>query len=157
MEFDKVIAARHSVRSFTPEGVDRSLVDEILRMAATAPSSKNTRSTSFLVVDDREVLGRIAQMRTSGSAFVSGAPCAIVVLGDTSKTDLWKENASISSTFIQLAATSLGLGSCWVHVCDRPRDKKDPSAGSAEDYLCSLLGISQPLRPLCVIALGYEA
>ena len=156
MEFAKVIALRHSVRNFTTEAVSREIIDAILDMALTAPSSKNTRSSSFMVIEDRDTLEAISEMRSSGSGLVKGAACAIVVLGDTSKTDLWIENASISATFIQLAATSLGLGSCWVHVNGRPRDKKDPSKGTAEEYLRGLLAIKDGFKPLCVIALGYE-
>ena len=88
---------------------------------------------------------------------MKGAAAAIVVMGDRSKTDIWVENASISATFIQLAATAMDLGSCWVHVRDRQRSKEDPSKGTAEDYLRGLLGIREQYSVLCVIALGHEA
>ncbi|MBR3485096.1 MAG: nitroreductase family protein, partial [Bacteroidales bacterium] len=88
MEFSKVIAARHSVRSFKDRGVDREVIDAILDQTATAPSSKNSRSSAFMVVDDRDTLLALSEMRSSGSALLKGAACAIVVLGDTSKTDL---------------------------------------------------------------------
>lgn len=156
MDFAQVIKNRHSVRSFTEESVDRELIDTIIDMASTAPSSKNTRSSSFMVVEDKDTLAAISEMRTSGSAFVKDAPAAIVVLADPEKTDLWSENAAISSTFVQLAATSFGLGSCWVQVSGRLRDKKDENSGMAEDYLKELLGIKDGYRVLCVIALGYE-
>lgn len=156
MDFAQVIKNRHSVRSFTEESVDRELIDTIIDMASTAPSSKNTRSSSFMVVEDKDTLAAISEMRTSGSAFVKDAPAAIVVLADPEKTDLWSENAAISSTFVQLAATSFGLGSCWVQVSGRLRDKKDENSGMAEDYLKELLGIKDVYRVLCVIALGYE-
>lgn len=156
MDFAQVIQNRHSVRHFTPDQVDRELIDTILDMASTAPSSKNTKSSSFMVVEDKDTLAAISEMRTSGSAFVKDAPAAIVVLADPEKTDLWSENAAISSTFVQLAATSLGLGSCWVQVSGRLRDKKDESKGLAEPYLKDLLGIKDKYRVLCVIALGYE-
>ena len=81
----------------------------------------------------------------------------MVVLGDTTKTDLWIENAAISATYIQLCATNLGLGSCWVHVNGRLRDHKDPSKGLAEDYVRDLLGLKEAFKPLCIVALGYEA
>lgn len=157
MKYTEVIAARHSVRRFTDEPVDRALIDEIIYEALTAPSSKNTRSTGFMVIDDPSVLEAVSEMRTHGSSFVAKAPAAIVVLGDASKTDLWVENCSISATYIMLSAVDRGLGSCWVHVNGRMRDKEDESKGSAEDYLRSLLGIVDNMKPLCVIALGYEA
>ena len=157
MEFSKVLASRHSVRRFKDKPVDREIVDAILDQTATAPSSKNSKSSAFLVIDDKDTLLALSEMRSSGSALLKDAACAIVVLGDTSKTDLWIENASISATYIQLCATNLGLGSCWVHVCGRPRDKYDPSKGWAEDYVRELLGLKEGFRPLCIVALGYEA
>lgn len=157
MEFSKVIAARHSVRQFQNKSVDREIVDAILDQTQTAPSSKNSRSSAFVVVDDKDMLEALSEMRTYGSALLKGAACAVVVLGDTTKTDLWIENAAISATYIQLCATNLGLGSCWVHVNGRLRDHKDPSKGLAEDYVRDLLGLKEAFKPLCIVALGYEA
>lgn len=157
MEFKELIAARHSVRKFADRPVDRALIDEIIEDAMTAPSSKNSRSTGYMVIDDKSTLEAISEMRSSGSSFVAGAPAAIVVLGDADKTDLWVDNASISTTYLMLSAVDRGLGSCWVHVNGRPRSKTDASLGTAEDYLRNLLGIKDNMRVLCVLALGYEA
>lgn len=156
MDFLEVIEKRHSVRKFTDEPVDRSLLDAIIGIAQTAPSSKNCHSSAFMVVEDKDTLTALSEMRERGSAFLKGAPAAIVVMGDRSKTDIWVENASISATFIQLAATAMDLGSCWVHVRGRMRSKDDESKGTAEDYLRSLLGIKEEYGVLCVIALGHE-
>lgn len=156
MDFLEVIEKRHSVRKFTDEPVDRSLLDAIIGIAQTAPSSKNCHSSAFMVVEDKDTLMALSEMRERGSAFLKGAPAAIVVMGDRSKTDIWVENASISATFIQLAATAMDLGSCWVHVRGRMRSKDDASKGTAEDYLRSLLGIKEEYGVLCVIALGHE-
>ena len=157
MEFQEVIRKRHSVRQFTDQAIERDIIDTILDLTSTAPSSRNSRSSCFMVVEDKDTLEAISQMRESGSAFVKDAAAAIVVMGDTSKTDLWLDNAAISATYLQLCATAMDLGSCWVHVNGRPRSKKDASMGLAEDYLRELLGIREGLGILCVIALGYEA
>lgn len=156
MEFLEVIQKRHSVRKFTGQPVDREIIDTIIDIAQSAPSSKNTKSSAFMVIEDPDTLKALSEMRDRGSAFMAGAAAAIVVMGDASKADLWVENASISATFIQLAATALDLGSCWVHVNGRPRSKEDASMGNAEDYVKELLGIKDVYRVLCVIALGYE-
>ena len=156
MDFLEVIEKRHSVRRFTDEPVDRELLDAIIGIAQTAPSSKNCHSTAFMIVEDKDTLQALSEMRDRGSSFLKGAPAAIVVMGDRSKTDIWVENASISATFIQLAATALDLGSCWVHVRERLRSKDDPSRGLAEDYIRGLLGIREEFGILCVIAIGRE-
>ena len=156
MDFLEVIEKRHSVRKFTDEPVGRELLDAIIDIARTAPSSKNCHSSAFMVIEDKDTLQAVSEMRDRGSSFLKDAPAAIVVMGDRSKTDIWVENASISATFIQLAATALDLGSCWVHVRERLRSKDDPSKGLAEDYLRSLLGIREEFGVLCVVAIGRE-
>lgn len=157
MEFKDVIKNRHSVRTFADKPVERDVIDTIIDIALTAPSSRNCKSSAFLVIEDKDTIAALSEMRETGSAFMSGAAAAIVVAGDSAKTDLWSENCSISATFIQLAATDLGLGSCWVHVAGRPRSKTDASKGDAESYVRQLLGIRDEMRVLCVMALGYPA
>ena len=93
MEFIEVIQKRHSVRKFTGEPIERELLDAILDIAGTAPSSKNSHSSAFMVVDDKDTLSAISEMRDRGSAFVKDAAAAIVVMGDHTKTDIWVENA----------------------------------------------------------------
>ena len=156
MNFNDVIAARHSVRHFLDREVPRDLLDAIVLQAQTAPSSKNTRSTAFMVVEDRDTITALSEMRTSGSTFLKGAPAAIVVMGDTAKTDLWEVNCAISATFVQLSAVNLGLGTCWVQVAGRPRSKDGSVPGLAEDYVRDLLGVRDGMCVECVIAVGYE-
>ena len=110
MEFKELIAKRRSVRKFTDREVPREVVDRILAEALSAPSARNTRTTRFLVVDDPALVARMAEMRDYGSAFLKGAPLAVLVLGDTSASDLWRENAAISATVLQLACVDEGLG-----------------------------------------------
>ena len=102
------------------------------------------------------LVARMAEMRDYGSAFMKGAPLAFVVLGDTSKSDLWRENAAISATLLQLACVDEGLGSCWVHINGRPRRKDEPDGQSAADYLRSFLPVPADCEPLCAIAAGYS-
>lgn len=157
MEFSDIIKLRRSVRKYADKPVEREILDAIVAAACTAPSSRNSRSTAFMVIEDRDTIEALSEMRESGSSFMKDAPAAIVVMGDESKTDLWVDNCAISATFVQLAVTDLGLGSCWVHVNGRPRSKTDISRGDAETYVKGLLGIKEHMRVLCVVAVGYPA
>lgn len=167
MTLTEILKKRRSVRKFDGRPVPRETIESILKLTlTTAPSSKNTRSTRFMVVDDPGTLVRIAAMRDFGSAFVADAPCGVLVMGDGA-IDLWVDNASISATILQLAAEEAGLGSCWVHVNGRPRWSKEPSGGwpvppgnldeTAADYLREFLPIPSEWKPLCFVALGYPA
>ena len=156
MEFKELIAQRRSIRKFSDRPVPREVVDRLLAEALTAPSARNTRTTRFLVVDDPALVARMADMRDYGSAFLKGAPLAILVLGETSESDLWRENAAISATVLQLACVDEGLGSCWVHIHGRPRRKEAPEGEKAADYLRSFLPIPDSCEPLCAVAIGYS-
>ena len=155
MDFLEVIEKRHSVRKYAEKPVEREILDAIVKVAQTAPSSRNSKSSAFMIVEDRDTLDAMSQMRDYGSALIKGAPAAIVVLGDESKTDLWVDNCAISATFIQLAVTAMDLVSCWVHINGRPCLKDVPEGEKAEDYVRNLLGIKEGLRPYCAIAIGY--
>jgi nitroreductase len=157
MDFLEVIEKRHSVRKYADKPVEREILDAIVKVAQTAPSSRNSKSSAFMIVEDRDTLDALAQMRDYGAALLKGAPAAIVILGDESKTDLWVDNCAISATFVQLAVTAMDLVSCWVHCNGRPRLKDEPDGAKAEDYVTELLGIKEGLRPYCVIAIGYPA
>lgn len=157
MTLSEILFRRRSVRKFTDRKVGREAIHTLLKAALTAPSSKNTRSTRFMVVEDARMLEQISQMRDYGSALIKNAPAAIVVLGDTSLTDLWVDNCAISATILQLAAEEQGLGSCWVHVNGRPRKNDEPNMGTATEYLRTVLPIPASWQPLCIIALGYAA
>ena len=126
MDFLEVIEKRHSVRKYSDRPVEKELLDAIVRVAETAPSSRNSKSSAFMIVEDKDTLEALSQMRDYGSALLKGAPAAIVVMGDESKTDLWVDNCAISATFIQLAVTAMDLASCWVHVNGRPCLKAEP-------------------------------
>lgn len=155
MDFLEVIEKRRSVRKYSDKPVDKEILDAVVRVAQTAPSSRNSKSSAFMIVEDRDTLDALSLMRDYGSGLISGAQAAIVVMGDETKTDLWVDNCAISATFIQLAVTAMDLCSCWVHCNGRPRLKAEPEGAKAEDYVRELLGIKDGFRPYCVIAIGY--
>lgn len=157
MDFFSLIEKRRSVRRFTTEAVSEETIARLLRAALSAPSSKNSRSSSFMIVDKPELLEQISLMRDFGSAFIKDAPLAIIVMGDPALADTWVDNAAISATYLQLAAEASGLGSCWVHINGRTRVTADPESEKSEDYLRKFLPIPQGRHPLCAIAIGHPA
>jgi len=136
--------------------VEREVLDTVLREALAAPSSRNSHSTHLRVVTDPETIARIARMRDYGSAFLEHAPAVVLVEGDRTATDLWRENAAITATALLFAATDAGLASCWVHVNGRPCLKDQPDGAQAEDYLREFLPVPAEHGILCAVALGYS-
>ena len=155
MDFLEVIEKRHSVRKYSDRPVEKELLDAIVCVAQTAPSSRNSKSSAFMIIDDKDTLEAMSQMRDYGASPLKVATAAILVMGDESKTDLWVDNCAISATFIQLAVTAMDLASCWIHINGRPCLKDVPEGNKAEDYVRELLGIRDGLRPYCAVAIGY--
>lgn len=155
MEYKELIAKRRSTRRFTSEEVSVEVLSEIVQEAFYAPSAKNTRTSRFLVVRDRETLQKISQMRDFGALPVAQAGAAVVVMSDASECDMWKENCSISATYILLSAVEHGLAGCWIQVDGRHTRHDDPQSSLAQDYLEEFLEIPHGCKVECVIALGY--
>ena len=155
MDFLEVIEKRHSVRKYADRPVEKELLDAIVKVAQTAPSSRNSKSSAFMIIEDRDTLDSLSQMRDYGASPLKSAQAAILVMGDESKTDLWVDNCAISATFIQLAVTAMDLASCWIHINGRLCLKDEPDGRKSDDYVRELLGIREGLRPYCAVAIGY--
>ncbi len=151
-KFRDLISVRRSMRKFTEEPVAPDDVTAILRAALMAPSSKGLHSYEFLVVEDKDKLEALAAAKDRGSEFLSGAPMAIVVMGNPEVSDVWIEDASVASTHMLLQAEDLGLGACWIQM----RDRCDAEGHSAEENVRQLLGIPSHMRVLSIIALGHK-
>ena len=156
MELKQILNSRRSVRKFLAGKVEHDKLQRIVDMALQAPSSRNTRSTRLIVVEQPELLEKMSQMRDYGSAFMKDAQAAIVVMGDKNATDLWLDNCAITATILQLAVVDEGLASCWVHVGDYRTLQDDPESQTSEDYVKALLPeIPEGYRVWSVISIGY--
>ena len=99
------------------------------------------------------MLKALSQSKEHGAGLLEGAAIAVVVLGDTTKTDVWIEDCSIATIILQLAAEEYGLGSCWVQM----RLRKDADGNLAEDNVRSLLGVPEHYAVLSIVGLGHKA
>jgi len=97
-------------------------------------------------------LKKFSVCRDMGCKFMEGAPAAIVVLADGTKSDVWVEDASIAAVIMQLQAEDLGLGSCWMQV----RNRKKEENLTTEDYIKSIINAPAEMKVECVVAVGYK-
>ena len=77
---------------------------------------------------------------------------AVVVLANVMESDVWVEDASIASIYMQLQAEDLGLGSCWCQI--RNRQMEDDT--DAAQYVRGLLDVPYQLDVLSIIGIGYK-
>ena len=107
----------------------------------------------FVVVKDKSRIAQLSQAKSHGAAFLKNAPLAIVVCADTSKSDVWVEDASIAAIIIHLTAADLGLGSCWAQIRLRSRD----DGSSASDYISNILDLPKHIQVQAIIGIGHPA
>ena len=149
----ELIRKRRSIRTYTREPLDRQTITLLVETLLRSPSSRNINPWEFVVVDERELLGRLALSKQHGSAFLKGAAVGIVVCADETRSDVWVEDCSIASILVQMMAQSLGLGSCWVQIRNRQHDRET----TAERYVQDLLGLPEQIRVESIIGIGHPA
>lgn len=150
--FHELLINRRSIRKYTGEPVDPEAVRLILEAALMSPSSKSIRPWQFVVVEDRDMLERLGRCKQSYATSIANAPLAVVVTADITKSEAWIEDASIAAVFMQLQASDLGLGSCWVEV----RDRYGADGVPAEEYVREALGIPEEFGVLAIVSFGHK-
>ncbi|MDD5952730.1 MAG: nitroreductase family protein [Oscillospiraceae bacterium] len=150
MELLEQMKHRRSVRQYTGEAISADALNQILLAGLFAPSGRARRPWTFIVVRDKELLQKLSVCREHGSGMLSGADCAIVVLGDTTKTDVWTEDCSIAMAHMHLMADVLGLGSCWIQC----RLREAPDGRTVTEYLRELLHFPQTHQVEAILSLG---
>ena len=151
--FIDLLRTRRSIRRFQDRPVEQEKIDLLIEAMLRAPSSRGLSPWEFVVVTEKETLARLSQAKPHGATFVKNAPLAIVVCADPTKCDVWVEDCSIASIILHLAATDLGLGSCWVQIRLREHDAHQ----MAQDYVAELLGLPEGMAVEAIIAIGYPA
>jgi nitroreductase len=149
--FLDLLRSRRSIRHYEDRPVEAEKIDLLVEAALRSPSSRGLNPWSFVVVRDKETLAALAQAKPHGASFLAGAPLAVVVCADPTVSDVWVEDASIATLVLHLAATDLGLGSCWIQL--RKRDHAE--GGSAGAYVVDKLGLPEGMEVLAIMAIGY--
>lgn len=146
----KLYYKRRSIRKFDGEMVIPGAIEKLKQSALLAPSAKNIKPWEFIFVENKKLIEGLSKSKDGGSAFLKGAPLAIVVTGDTDKSDMWIEDCSIAATYMMLEAEAMDLGCCWIQIRGRSID-----GSSSEDYVRELLDIDDNMGVLNILAVGW--
>ncbi len=151
MEFEEVLRNRRSIRKFKAAEISDKLVGKILELANLSPSAGNLQARRVVVVKDKKTKEALAR---KDNDFVSQAAVVFVICAVPKESEaeyaergrnLYAvQDATLFASYLQLAATSLGLASCWVGAFDEEQVKK-------------VLGLPEDLRPIAIIPVGYAA
>ena len=153
MELLKLLQSRRSIRKYTDEHISDETLEKILQAGLLAPSSRAIYPVELVAVRDKEMLRGLSECKAAGAAMLKNADAAIVVMGDTAKSDAWIEDCSITMTLMMLEATEQGVGSCWVQC----RGRQTAEGTSTEERIRALLSLPENYGALAILSLGMPA
>ncbi|MBQ9015424.1 MAG: nitroreductase family protein [Firmicutes bacterium] len=153
MNLIEIMRNRRSIRKYTEEAVSEEKLQQILQAGLLAPTSRGKRPWEFYVVKDKEMLEKLSKAKQHGAALIAGCDAAIAVFADSDLSDAWIEDSSIALAYMDLMASSLGVGSCWVQM----RMRKDENDADAEKNVQRIMGLQEPFRMVGILALGMPA
>ncbi len=149
MEFSELVQARYSVRAYKPDPVEDEKLLQVLEAARLAPTASNRQPFRILVIHTagREPeLGRIYQPKWFVQAPLIICACGIpadnwVRMDGKNYNDV---DVAIAMDHLILAATDLGLGTCWIAAFD-------------PDVARDVLNLPDGVEPIAFTPLGYPA
>ncbi len=149
MNYFETIHKRYSVRAYKDKPVEQDKLDKVIESAIVAPTAVNKQGFRVFLIETagrREELARIYRKE-----WFSQAPLLLLVCAEPDKCWTRRDgkyygdvDAAIVMDHIILAATALGLGTCWVAAFD---------AQAARD----VLRLDDGLEPIAFTPLGYAA
>ncbi len=148
MELYDVIRLRKSIRSYdTNKPVEEEKLRYILECAQLAPSWMNKQCWHFIVVTNRELILEIAKTDII-NRWIKQAPVIIVACADPHLSgsrngiDYYIADTAIAMEHLILAATDVGLSTCWIGAFNEKKIKE-------------LLGIPPRIRVVALTPVGY--
>ena len=149
MGFFQLIEKRYSVRAYRPDPVEEEKLEQVLEAARLAPTAANRQPFQFVVV---HTAGRESELRrVYQRAWFTQAP--LVICACAIPAEGWVRvdgkpyvdvDVTIAMDHLILAATELGLGTCWIAAFD-------PAAAR------EVLGLPEGVEPVLLTPLGYPA
>ena len=150
----KNLMTRRSCRSYLPKQVEDEALQQILQAGLYAPSARNRQSSVMVVCRDPEEIALMSRLNAAAMGAETdpfyGAPCVVVVLGDT-EYPCWLQDGSLVMGNLMNAAHACGVDSCWIN---RAMEVFDTEEGKA---LLRKWGIPEHFRGVGNCILGYAA
>ncbi|MDL2286925.1 nitroreductase family protein, partial [Desulfococcaceae bacterium OttesenSCG-928-F15] len=160
MDTLQALEIRKSVREYQAKAVEAEKLESILKAANNAPKAGAFQVSVVLNPDLLKEINDKALlcMKKSGNAFLMeraaqpgyepmyGAP-VLLVFSAPPENPYSLANVSNAATSGIIAATALGLGSCYIIT--------PTLALNEEPALCAKIGIPQGFRPMCCMLAGY--
>jgi nitroreductase len=150
MDALQAILSRRSVRQYAQQPVPSDAVTQALRAAMAAPSAGNEQAWQFVVLTDRSLLDRMAEIHPYAQ-MIRQAPVAVIVCGDLKRevhAGYWVQDCAAATENLLLALHAQGLGAVWTGVY--PREDRVAAIRAALD-------LPEHIVPMALIPIGVPA
>lgn len=140
----EVLRSRRSIRNYTAQQVERSIIEQIIDCARLAPTAMNDQPWEFVVITEKDALQKIPVM-LGHAEFIANAAFAVLVLARPTQCAL--EDCCAATENLLIAGAAYGLGSCWV-------------AGSQQPYgpaVVKAFGAPENHKLVAIVSFGYPA
>ncbi len=162
MDFIECVKGRRSVRRYEQRELNDKMLEEIIDVASYAPSWKNTQTTRYILVQDRQLINKLADECVMDFEYnqktMHNAPALILVTTitgrsgferdgsfSTSKETHWESfDAGIAVQTLCLAAYSKGLATVIMGIYD-------------EQKAIEVAGIPDGQSLSAIVAVGFPA
>ncbi len=150
----KNIRERRSIRKFTSEMPKQEDIDAIVEAGLYAPSGMGKQTSKIVVITNKEVRDHLSDMNRriggwdEGFDPFYGAPVVLLVLAEADEPNHVYDGA-LTMENLQLAASSLGLGSIWIN---RAKQEFESEEGKA---LLKDFGIEGNWEGIAHCVIGY--
>lgn len=144
MEVLEAIRMKRAVRAFSPDPLTQENIDQILQAGRRAQSAKNTQPWQFIAIQDKQILEALSECGTYAGHLASAALAVAILTPDPAQRWSIMFDAGQAGAYMQLAAWSLGIGSCLATIYETERARQ-------------LLGYPDDRHLHVAISFGYPA
>lgn len=158
LNYSELIKQRRSIRDFKQDKISFDVLHEIIKDTCLAPSSSNRQPWKFIIIQNQEVMKKLSNeskknlvseiekdrtssfskyeknLRNPDFNVFYNAPCLILIVGKNDHSYFY-QNGALAASYLMFAATTRGLGTCWIGLGDKIKDpalKKE--IGMPEDH-----------------------
>lgn len=143
MDTFEAILNRKSVRQFLDRPVEKDKLEKIIDAARHAPTARGEEPWEFIALTAPGPIKELAGITDHGKFLADAKACVVIFCKDTK---YYLEDGCAACENLLLAATSLGISTCWI-----AGDKKPYASGIAE-----ALKVPSGFKLVSIIAMGYS-
>jgi nitroreductase len=145
----EIITHRRSIRSYISKQVEPEKIEYLLDAFRKAPSAKNLQPWKLILVKEKNKKIDLS-IACNNQAFIADAPIIAAVCANEEESypnmgghmNSFPIDIAIALEHLMLAATEMGLGTCWI-------------GAFKENLVKGILGVPENIKVVALTPIGY--